>query len=85
MFTPECELASLLSSTTTAGRESNLQLGFTLGRSTTPMLTPCSRKHTVLRAVHMAEDGVNIGVVSQPNVNPSYRFDFIPAVVVVMR
>ena len=45
------------------------------------MLTPSSHKHTARRAVHMAEDEVNIGVVSRPNVNPSYRFDFILAVV----
>ena len=44
------------------------------------MFTPFSYKHTALRAVHTAKGGVNIGVVSRPNVNPSYRFDFLPAV-----
>ena len=43
-------------------------------------MLPYSHKHTARRAVHMAEDEVNIGVVSRPNVNPSYRFDFLPAV-----
>ena len=48
---------------------------FTLGRGTTPMLTPYSHKHTALRAVHMAGDGANIGVVPRPNVNRRYKFD----------
>ena len=49
------------------------------------MLAPCSLKHTALRAVHMAGDGANIGVVPRPNVNRRYRFDFLPAVVALVR
>ena len=47
------------------------------------MLTPYSHKHTALRAVHLAGDEGNIGVVLRPNVNRCYRFDFLPAVVCV--
>ena len=44
------------------------------------MLTPHSHKHTTRRAVQMAVDRVNIGVVSRPNVNWRYRSDSLPAV-----
>ena len=64
----------------TAGRKSDLNCRFTLSSNTTPMLTPHSHKHAALRAVHMAVDGVNIGVVLLDNVNRWFRSDFLPAV-----
>ena len=53
---------------------------FTLGRGTTPMLTPYSHKQAARRAVHMAVGRVNIGVVPRPNVNRRYRSDSLLAV-----
>ena len=54
---------------------------FTLGRGTSPMLTPYSHKHAARCAVHMAVGRVNIGVVPRPNVNRRYRSDSLLAVV----